>query len=932
MSYIARPQQTFVDHHGNEVVVAAQPYRNHAVGVANRMRVIGKRIGLPNLFWLTGAIHDGKHYTDWQTYVTSGQREKIEHASFAVLFVQHYLLRQYRTSCGGVIDNSDIGAIHLLVDCLGEATSSHHTGLRDMDLSNDGRFYDLHKKDRVRPFVYAKRRREYGNLVNDLTVDAYIDNFVKVYHEHYPSLLRDINTAFVNAIKEMRVVLDQLRARKKHDVLGNRYYYFVLIKVLFSAVVDCDCTDAADWTAKNRGRRTARKLAQSLTTHSMVKLADRFDRWLSYKKTKFATSPSPINSLRDEFADKVMNALTNPDSRAAAIRCYGPTGIGKTIAVARAAIHHAKQFKKKKILFLSPFTAILEQNAAIIREALDMEYDGNIDGYVESSKKSRNVLEHHSNVFIADPTYDSHSRYDRVVYSILAESHRSPVVFASFVRVFDMILSNKVSANRRLYNDLVNSVIVLDECQDIPTQYRVFFMRVLSTLINDFGCTVVFCSATIPALFDVGATSLHVNKFINVFPDNDEYEFETRLNAIRRVDEDRSLMSDGNKPFVTVKKLSIHVTKTVMGVGSNSCLVICGTKKSTRSVYRRCKHESMGRYRVFHLSTYMVSKHRMAVMGEIKQCLYRGEPIVVVATSLIEAGVDVDFPHVYKTANASLSSVVQASGRANRNGRYDLGVLHLFRLSSDDENASMNSKAIGWSNEVYDKFPKLDYCAIDYFFKLQHDAYNSPTNAHLVDVPVFTTDGIRLSDKKTAGEHVSKSDGVGLAKYMEHHTTSLFSLFYTTKDSSPDWYGDKMATSGAQRVCEDDLMSGVTLGIPFAGIGSCECIPHNLTDVFVPYDDRGIVLYEKIQSGSINVDEWREMQHYMVGLYDLDYKNLTSTGTVVKEIDIESYHNIQKRDIKSNDSTKIRVLVDMTKYSIDEGIEVSAMCEEFNII
>ena len=107
-------------------------------------------------------------------------------------------------------------------------------------------------------------------------------------------------------------------------------------------------------------------------------------------------------------------------------------------------------------------------------------------------------------------------------------------------------------------------------------------MHVMSTLINDFGCTIVFCSATIPALFGSGIGSLKVNNFINVFPNNDELEFERRLDELRVVTEDRTLMSDGKTQYVSVEKLSRSITDTTLHGASS--LVICSTKKSTRAV------------------------------------------------------------------------------------------------------------------------------------------------------------------------------------------------------------------------------------------------------------------------------------------------------------------------------------------------------------
>jgi hypothetical protein len=454
-------------------------------------------------------------------------------------------------------------------------------------------------------------------------------------------------------------------------------------------------------------------------------------------------------------------------------------------------------------------------------------------------------------------------------------------------------------------------------------------MHVMSTLINNFGCTIVFCSATIPALFDSGVDSLKVNNFINVFPNNDELEFERRLDELRVVTEDRTLMSDGKTQYVSVEKLSRSITDTALNGASG--LVICGTKKSTRAVYRRCREDAGGRYRVFHLSTYMVSVHRSYVLGEIKACLNNGIRVVVVTTSLIEAGVDIDFPHVYKTANVSIASVIQGAGRGNRNGR-GVGVLHLFRLPPDVENVSIHKRAIGWSTAVYDKYPKLNYGAVNHYYELQN--YEFAGNRSLVDESVFSSDGTLLSDMRDNGEKISSASGLGIASYIDLNISGESPLFFRAADiimcKNRDCYRDAVS-GGRESLLDIGIMSGVTLGIPFAGIGTRECIPHTMTEVFIPYGQRGHELLAAIRAGSIGIDEWRELQHYMVGLYKTDYDNLAATGTVVEYIDIDMFSGIAKRDIATNDSSTIRVLVDMSKYLDDEGLSVDNFFEDFMI-
>lgn len=302
-----------------------------------------------------------------------------------------------------------------------------------------------------------------------------------------------------------------------------------------------------------------------------------------------------------------------------------PTGGGKTVASLAFALRHAVRHGMSRVIYVIPYTSIIEQNAAVFREILGPE----------------NVIEHHSGV-----QYDAETDLDLEGYrqALASENWDAPVIVTTAVQFFESLYANRPSKCRKLHN-IANSVIIFDEAQMIPTAHLQPCVAGISQLVSHYGATAVLCAATQPSLADLFQQYAKDIPIRELCPDGKE-----QYHKFRRV----SFCQGGRKAYEEVAQEL-----------SNQPQVLCivNSRKAAQEIYRQLPEEGS-----YHLSTLMYPNHRRAVLAEIRQRLAEGLPCRVVSTSLIEAGVDVDFPAVYREL-AGLDSILQAAGRCNREGK-----------------------------------------------------------------------------------------------------------------------------------------------------------------------------------------------------------------------------------------------------------------------
>ena len=380
-------------------------------------------------------------------------------------------------------------------------------------------------------------------------------------------------------------------------------------RMLYSCLVDADFLDTERFMDGERGRGGYDDLPTLLK-----RLEEYIAPWQEPK--------TALNKLRC----KILNSCLDTGSKSKGIYTLTvPTGSGKTVASLAFALRHAVAHGMKRVIYVVPYTSIIEQNAEVFREILG---DGN-------------VLEHHSGVQFE---LSDGASPEEVHRALAAENWDMPVIVTTAVQFFESIYANRSSKCRKLHN-LADSVIILDEAQMLPLCHLRPCVAAMASLAEQFRSTLVLCTATQPSLGDLLHTYASSCPVTELCPQTaEEYD------SFRRVTfRQEGILEDD----ALAKRLSEH----------RQVLCIVNSRKAAQSIFARLPQEAS-----FHLSTLMVPAQRQTLLDEIRRRLKAGEPCRVVSTSLIEAGVDVDFPAVYREL-AGLDSVLQAAGRCNREGK-----------------------------------------------------------------------------------------------------------------------------------------------------------------------------------------------------------------------------------------------------------------------
>jgi len=333
-----------------------------------------------------------------------------------------------------------------------------------------------------------------------------------------------------------------------------------------------------------------------------------------------------------------------------------PTGGGKTLASLGFALDHAAAHGHRRIIYAIPFTSIIDQTADIFRRVLGDDV----------------VLEHHSAIEEDEAAARRQGREwpaSRDKLKLAMEDWAAPVVVTTNVQFFESLFAARTSRARKLHN-IAGSIIILDEAQTIPRPLLKPCVRMLDSLARLFGCTIVLCTATQPALGNTGPDGepgfpdgLDLDPGRELAPDPEE--LAARLRRARIVPGGEL----DNDALVTALE------------GEPQALVIVNSRKHALELYRQA--EQAGLDGLIHLTTRQCAAHRREILANVRSRLKDGQPCRVIATSLIEAGVDVDFPRVWR-AEAGWDQVMQAAGRCNREGRRPLETSIVTVFSAPD--------------------------------------------------------------------------------------------------------------------------------------------------------------------------------------------------------------------------------------------------------
>ena len=431
------------------------------------------------------------------------------------------------------------------------------------------------------------------------------------------------------------------------DDVGEPYDLQMAIRMLFSALVDADRLDTEQFMTPDL---SAERLRIKGNYASLCTLRER----LRAKTESFSSAPdTPVNRARAYFLEscRTHGAESDPGIYTLSL----PTGAGKTISSMAWALEMAIRNHHDRIIYVIPYTSIITQTAMVFREIFGEE----------------NILEHHSEVVVeqqgeGDSGDDQMSRL-----KFLTENWDAPIILTTNVQFFESLFASKPAKCRKVHS-IANSVIVMDEVQALPEGFLSPILSAIDTLSEAFHCSILCCSATQP-VYDEDLNS----------PD-DGSDYYTPL------DTRGDLVPREAKYFVPFDRVDYHLEpQTVTSqeladrlATEHSVLCVVNSRKDAGQVYRALRDlPQVNADEVIHLSRSMCSAHLRRAIKAIKERMREGKPTKVISTQLIEAGVDLDFPCVWR-AHSGLGSIIQAGGRCNREGRMERrGQVFVFSLA-----------------------------------------------------------------------------------------------------------------------------------------------------------------------------------------------------------------------------------------------------------
>jgi len=600
---------------------------DHLKEVSKKTGEFASKVGLKEQGEIIGCLHDiGKASQEFEQYIKSavglidsdeddyvdaaGLKGKIDHSTAGAQLIHRQLAEKG-------------GEAQFVAQVLSLCIASHHSGLINC-ISPEG------------ANTYLKRMRKGEEK-------AHLDEVLEKLSDKVKELI--INR--LQSKEFLQNLIDRFKALK--TVNDSRetlvFKYGLLTRFLYSCLIDADRVNTSDF--------------EELTLAKLRNYGEYKDWSVLIKR---------LNEKLRSFDSKGINVERQKISQA----CYDfsekpkglyqlavPTGGGKTLASLRFALHHAEKHKMNRIIYVLPYTTIIDQNAEEIRKVLEEKN--------KSGKYSnRVVLEHHSNLMPEQETARQ---------KVLSENWDAPVVLTTNVQVLEALFGSGTRGARRMHQ-LANAVIIFDEVQTLPIKCVQLFNVAANFLVNNCGSTVVLCTATQPLLDKIEPKSRALPITIEQQMVPNARQLFDDLKRVEVYDETRV----GGWTNDEVKKLAGQQV-----LKSGSVLVVVNTKTSAREIYQQCKQ--IDNVATYHLSTHMCPAHRLDVLKQVNKCLdpEKPEPVICVSTQLIEAGVDISFGSVIRYL-AGLDSIAQAAGRCNRHNEQYPVLGEVYIINPAEEN------------------------------------------------------------------------------------------------------------------------------------------------------------------------------------------------------------------------------------------------------
>lgn len=617
------------DNRGNK-----QSLEKHSFNVAVQARESAQVIEQGDILFLLGLFHDlGKSSIDFQDKLEKHPNKHVDHSSAGASYLFQKIQACLKQSSIPLADRVLFQEISAYV------ISAHH-GMYDILLQDEG--------VQAEQFAFNKlRHRMIGCMKNDSYQEDILPFAQELEDELSTYGYRDLNDLIEKAFGNYQQAWSKLSCSDESE---KEYYSGCFIRMYLSFLKNADILD----TVNAYGL-----LIEPLKDEEKQKLNESYLEAVERKYESFSHPTTRLNEIRSQIGERV-KSRGEKDSTGI-YRLDLPTGAGKTNLSMKYAFHQLVDQNKSRFFYITPFLSVLEQNAAAIKKVIGE------DG----------VLEHHSNVVQnKQESEDKGDEKESLLPEYLIESWDSPVVLTSMVQFFQTLFKTK-SANIRRFSSLANSVLILDEVQSLPIEVTTLFNLTMNFLNKVMNTTIILCTATQPAYdstaikhkLSYGGKYGEATDIVELTHDEKEVFSRTEL---RKFDENNqhSNLSD--------------LVGFVLG-NDESILAVFNTKKTVDKFYMML--EGLTDRPIYQLSTNMCAQHRLDIISEIKQHLKKGIPIICISTQLIEAGVDIDFNRVIRSY-AGVDSIVQASGRCNRESKRDKGQVTLVNLTAEEENLS----------------------------------------------------------------------------------------------------------------------------------------------------------------------------------------------------------------------------------------------------
>ena len=603
--------------HGSDV---KQSLATHLTETAAIAKILAAKLGLDLAGELLGLMHDfGKYSLKFQKYIYD-----------ATGLINPDLDDEESTPGGSKVDHSTAGAqwVYRRLAAMGQKESgvlcgqmlglciaSHHgAGLIDC-LDDEGNV------------VWQKRFNKDDSLTHLSECLQNTDESVLRQAEG----LAD-KALLVQMLAPLKAVLMLPEAQAGHQI--KEFYLGCFTRFLFSCLIDADRINSADFERENQ--KKIRCLQEKPDWQAAIA---KLEAKLAQFERRY-----PIDEIRRQIADDCLQRAADAQG---IYTLTVPTGGGKTLASLRHALHHAQTHGLERIIYIIPYTSIIDQNAEAVRDILGDEW----------------VLEHHSNLDPEKQTWQN---------KLLSENWNKPIVFTTMVQFLDAWFGGGTRGARHIH-PMANSVLIFDEIQTLPVKCVHLFCNALNWLVQFGGSSAVLCTATQPLLSACG---------VDEFPEYKRALVKAR--GLLQLAPNAEIMGKNqalDKLFADLSRVEIKFNEKAGGWSVDeagaflleqfqtalSCLFIVNTKKWAKDLYQYCQQQNVPSEALFHLSTNQCAAHRKALFARMKQRLEKKLPVVCISTQLIEAGVDISMACVIR-ALGGLDSIAQAAGRCNRHG------------------------------------------------------------------------------------------------------------------------------------------------------------------------------------------------------------------------------------------------------------------------